>query len=501
MYLFHKTHFISSALVIGACFATQAAHADCSYADAGMFNGWGWNPVTSESCPPQAAQECIDADGDGWGWDGIASCLVSVPVAADCVDSPPLGDGWGWNGVASCEIEFAGVCIDDDGDGVGWNGIEMCQTVVTTQNRLLRIPVNGARVSAGAQDILFRSDDSHYYAADTGEWTDVFVLDGNSGEVSLISQNDNGEPANRRSGFYDISEDGRYVVFSSQASNLDDSQPPTGSQIYLRDRQLGTTTPVSTAPDGTHAWGYNSKARIASGSKSIVFMSAGRNLVERDYNNAADIFIYDIETARLERISNSLDGEAANGRSTLWEITRDGRFVLYSSLASNITDDQIYDYRERLFIYDTRSKTHKLIPASYGFSQSYYAQITQDGNYIAVSRPNNIVQVVNAHTGEIKAGFNNASRGDISPDGRYLAFLSKGSDLYTHDNLYVANLETGELENITSTIDGNELQSDAGYSRFSSDGGYLIFYTAAGNLVEGDANNRSDTFIFDMSQL
>lgn len=68
----------------------------CSYRDAAVNDGWGWDPVRLKACPPQ----CIDTDGDGWGWDGVKSC--ELPTHNQCIDYD--GDGWGWDGKRSCRI-------------------------------------------------------------------------------------------------------------------------------------------------------------------------------------------------------------------------------------------------------------------------------------------------------------------------------------------------------------------------------------------------------------
>lgn len=77
----------------------------CSYVDALLYDGWGWNATTGQSCPPEddsteAVAECVDSDGDGWGWDGVKSCVVSEAPADDCsYADADIHDGWGWNPV------------------------------------------------------------------------------------------------------------------------------------------------------------------------------------------------------------------------------------------------------------------------------------------------------------------------------------------------------------------------------------------------------------------
>lgn len=85
---------------------------ECDFSDASQYNGWGWNPVTRESCPPSASTtpvttasspgnaltDCVDTDGDGWGWTGTGSCVVAPNDQCDYTVADS-NDGWGWNPV------------------------------------------------------------------------------------------------------------------------------------------------------------------------------------------------------------------------------------------------------------------------------------------------------------------------------------------------------------------------------------------------------------------
>lgn len=121
----------------------------CDYTDASLYDGWGWNAATSQSCPPNEVTsavdnptqlpQCIDTDGDGFGWNGDATCdpsestnivVDNQPSFGQCIDTD--GDGFGWDGFATCDplentsLPQALQCIDSDGDGFGWNGFATC---------------------------------------------------------------------------------------------------------------------------------------------------------------------------------------------------------------------------------------------------------------------------------------------------------------------------------------------------------------------------------------
>ena len=92
----------------------EEQNSGCDYSQADNYGGWGWSSTTLMSCPPitTTSASCEDTApvGDGWGWDGVASCRVvsdtSIPSSnTECVDTIPIGDGWGWDGSASCRVD------------------------------------------------------------------------------------------------------------------------------------------------------------------------------------------------------------------------------------------------------------------------------------------------------------------------------------------------------------------------------------------------------------
>jgi len=86
---------------------------NCNYVDAGLHNGWGWDPYLGRSCPPQtgsaSASNCNydeAASNNGWGWDSVAgvSCAplgdAGRPVSSCDFENAANNNGWGWDSVA-----------------------------------------------------------------------------------------------------------------------------------------------------------------------------------------------------------------------------------------------------------------------------------------------------------------------------------------------------------------------------------------------------------------
>src|SRR5712691_1611314 len=98
--------------------------------------------------------------------------------------------------------------------------------------------------------VAFMSTATNLVARATSGTFDVFVHDRLTGATTLESVGMNGAPSNNGSIISSISADGRFVAFSSSATNLTPGVTRVGSQVYVRDRLLGTTMLVSATPGG-----------------------------------------------------------------------------------------------------------------------------------------------------------------------------------------------------------------------------------------------------------
>ena len=116
--------------------------------------------------------------------------------------------------------------------------------------------------------------------------------------------------------------------------------------IFLYDRQGGTTTLVSRNPSGHSANGRSSQPEISFDGKTITFRSKASNLVPGDVNGIADIFVYDVETGRISLVSKADNGALANGTSLEPSICGDGRFVSYTTDATNLFKNDVNNRRD-----------------------------------------------------------------------------------------------------------------------------------------------------------
>ncbi|MFN0009325.1 MAG: IPT/TIG domain-containing protein [Planctomycetota bacterium] len=150
-------------------------------------------------------------------------------------------------------------------------------------------------VSNDGRYVGFRSDATNLFAGDANGLDDVFVRDRQQGTTECVSVNTGGAQGNASSGTQGISSspDGRYVAFWSWTGNLAPGDTNGAQDIFLRDRQLGTTERVSVAADGTQGNGDCKWAALSADGRYIAFASVASNLVASDTNATFDIFLRD----------------------------------------------------------------------------------------------------------------------------------------------------------------------------------------------------------------
>src|SRR4051794_4170651 len=192
----------------------------------------------------------------------------------------------------------------------------------------------GTDVSRDGRYVVFSSDAPNLVPNDTNGMSDVFLRDNQTGKTELISLNTRGV-ASVYGGFHGlVSDDGRYVAFTSVSYDLvpDDFNY---FDVFVRDRQTGTTTRVSLTSLGAEADDSCYLQSMSSDGRTIVFTSLGDTLVASDTNNSNDVFIRDLNANTTTRVSVKTTGAQGNSDSDGGSISRDGRFVAFQSDASN----------------------------------------------------------------------------------------------------------------------------------------------------------------------
>src|SRR5215469_5539991 len=160
-----------------------------------------------------------------------------------------------------------------------------------------------------------------------------------------------------------VSPDGRFVLFASTADNLTSngnvSLNPPSVNVYLRDRLNGTTTLVSVNVAGTGGNGNSFPTALSTNGQFALFESAASDLVADDTNNANDVFLRDVVGGATYLVSVATNGACGNDVSRGSTLSPDGRFVAFTSAASNLTPDDTNGI-PNVFVRDMQSGTTTL---------------------------------------------------------------------------------------------------------------------------------------------
>jgi Tol biopolymer transport system component len=214
----------------------------------------------------------------------------------------------------------------------------------------------GAAISGDGRYVAFSSDATNLVARDTNNVPDVFVRDLRYGTTNRLSVATDRRQADGPSLRLGMSADGRYVAFESAATNLVPGDTNLATDVFIRDLRDGTTNRVSLASDGTQGNDYSAGPALSADGRYLAFTSAATNLVAGDTNQCADVFVRDLHSGATYRVSLTADGSEANGFATAASISADGRFVSFTSGASNLVPDDTNGVEDG-FRYDRWSHT------------------------------------------------------------------------------------------------------------------------------------------------
>lgn len=333
------------------------------------------------------------------------------------------------------------------------------------------------QVSADGRFAVFHSTANNLVAGDTNGTRDVFLRDRLLGITERVSVSGAGVQGNSDSRNPHVSADGRFVAFASDASNLVAGDTNGTTDIFVRDRLLGTLERASVSSEGTQGNGGSTSPWMSADGRFIAFSSAASNLVAGDTGNRMDIFVRDRLLGTTERVSISGAGLGGNGNSYGPSTSPDGRFVAFIAYASNLVAGDTNNQPDA-FVHDRLlGTTERVSVSSQGVqanSESYYPTLSADGRYVAFqSRATNLVtgdtnnqddiflrdRVLNTTTRVNVSAAGAQANGHssdqtISADGRFVTFTSTASNLVTGDtnmqpDVYVRDRLLGTTERIS----------------------------------------------------
>jgi Tol biopolymer transport system component len=376
-----------------------------------------------------------------------------------------------------------------------------------------------AGVSASGRFVAFTSQATDLVPGDTNDRQDAFVIDRKNGRTQRVSVSSSGAQAKAGpnpdggSAALGISANGRYVLFRSDASNLVPGDTNGKMDAFVCDRATGKTRRIPPAGLGVYAGalsangryavlqadenvyrydlrrrhllpltadanGWSEEPSISAGGRYVAFTSIASNLVRGDTNKLPDVFVRDILTGKTTRVSVTSAGRQGTGKrysngSNAPAISSDGRYVAFHSDMTNLVrgdTNRVFD----IFVHDrVTGKTQRVSVSSTG-------------------------RQANAESGGGES---------FSADGRYVAFSSLATNLVAHDrngitDVFIRDLRKHRTQLVSLGMHGQG--DDASWvglgAAFTRDGRYILFASWAANLVPGDTNGVADVFVRDLRQ-
>lgn len=263
-----------------------------------------------------------------------------------------------------------------------------------------------------------------------------------------------------------ISSDGRRVVFGSYSNDVVPGlinlvgEP----QLYLLDTLTGVTRLVSATANGTTCNGRCEDAAISPDGSTIAFVSDATDLPTLPINGGRDVYVYNVATGALSVASIALNGALPNGDSFDPVLSGNGRHVVFTSSASNLVLGDT-NGRPDVFLRDLVLGTTEWISAP-----------------------------------RVGGTVGDAASATLSADGRYLAFASSASDLVPNDapstfDIFLLDRSLNLLRAVSTTPGGALANGPSLLPRLSVNGQWLVFQSMASDIVPGFANGVSNVFV------
>ncbi len=252
----------------------------------------------------------------------------------------------------------------------------------------------GPAISADGRYIAYSSLASNLVTGDTNGSEDVFVYDTTTATTTLISRHTDGTQGGGNSFGPAISADGRYIAYTSWADDLVSGDTNLWGDVFLHDTAHGTTTRVSLHTDGTQGNNVSQNPAISADGRYVTFETFAANLFSGDGNGTYDVLLRDTTTGVTTLISAHTDGTQGDDSSQNPAISADGRYVTYTSNATNLVTGEIFGWGN-VFLHDTTTGTTSLISRHIEGDHvptSSAPAISADGRAIAfTSDANNLV--------------------------------------------------------------------------------------------------------------
>ncbi len=381
---------------------------------------------------------------------------------------------------------------------------------------------------------LFESSASDLVPDDTNNLSDIFLRDLVTGTTLLVNVSTNGGMANGTSRSSVMTPDGRYVAFVSEANNLVPGDTNRIADVFVRDMQSNVTALVSVGALSTNrTWpiGGSEAPDITPDGRYVAFFSSATNLLPPttiyplNYAIAGEIYVRDLATGTTRWASSNALSVYRYSHTISYNhaLSADGQFVVFEANPSPVlsfpASGAVIRYNLQTGTADVLS-TNAIVPFR-GYEDIHTVDMTPDGRFIAfVANTNSSYAATCVYLWDAQIGRSTLVSGDLSnrvpsgavcdvptvdPTGRFVAFLSKGSNLVTNAlaggyHLYVRDLQAGSTTLVDADTNGvGSFVSTETVPCLSADGRFVAFECRDGNLVPNDRNHDFDVFVRDLT--
>jgi Tol biopolymer transport system component len=253
-----------------------------------------------------------------------------------------------------------------------------------------------------------------------------------------------------------LSADGTKVAFVSRSADLVKGDTNAGTDVFVKDLETGAVVRASAAADGAGGNDDSTDPSLSADGTKVAFVSTATNLVVGDTNGGRDVFVKDLRTGAVVRVSTRTGGGQVPLGGKEPSLSADGSRVAFVSFAPDLVD------------LDTNNQ-----------SDVFVKTLATD-------------TTVRASTGDQAGGV------VLSADGIHVAFWQYAPSAHVRD-VYVKDLRTGAAVVASLRADGGKADDESSEPSLSADGSRVAFTSFATNLVPGDGNGAGDVFVKDLA--
>ena len=353
----------------------------------------------------------------------------------------------------------------------------------------------------------------------------VFLRDRTNQTTTLVSENLSGSAGGNGDSLpVDLSEDGRYALFESDASDLVPGDTNQAADVFVRDLVSNSTVLVSISTNGGVGNGTSRTPAITPDGRFVTFVSAANNLVPHDTNGIPDVFVRDLQAGTTTLVS--VGARAYLGYSSESpQITPDGRYVAFYSTATNLVTG--VPVNGDIYVRDLVGET--TVWASSGARAAaqaalhttnvvcYNRSVSDDGQFVAyeaspvsgtlaaglILRYNlgtGITDVVHTNAAVAVAAYEEIHNLDMTPDGRFIAFIANtNGNAGTTTCVCVWDAQTGAVT-LGSGDPANNVATNSicDWPTINPSGRFVAFLSSSANLVTNSVPGDYHLFLRDL---